>query len=468
MEIQVPGAATTPVQAVLMSTYELGRQPFGLGSPAAWLREAGVDVECFDLAVDDFDERMVVHADLVAFYLPMHTATRLTIDLIPKVRRANPSAHLCAYGLYAPMNERLLQELGVATIIGGEFEEPLVRAAQTLRQREPEEGTPTPSVISLSRQRFRIPDRTGLPPLARYASLRLPDGTGKVVGYTEATRGCRHLCRHCPIVPIYGGRFTVVQEDVVLEDVRRQVAAGAEHVTFGDPDFLNGPAHALRVVCALSEAFPKVTYDVTIKVEHLKKNEHLLGTLKTTGCVLVTTAVESFDDHTLEMFDKRHSFQDFVDVVEVMRLVGIPLNPTFVAFTPWGSIDQYVDFLLTLHDLDLVCSVAPIQLAIRLLIPEGSRLLELDETRRFVEAFDHAALAYRWVHPDPRMDVLQREVRTVVERGVKDHQPRPEIFRQVCRLAASVAGGEQRMRLLELDHGRPVERVPYLTEPWYC
>lgn len=221
------------MQVVLISTYELGRQPFGLASPAAWLRDAGAAVACLDLARQPLDEDLVRTAEIIAFYLPMHTATRLAVPVIARVREINPAAHVCAFGLYAPVNADLLRKLGVGTLIGGEFEEGLVAALRRLQSGG--EASPAP-LISLARQRFVVPDRSGLPPLAQYAQLVLPGGARRTVGYTEASRGCKHLCRHCPVVPVYGGNFRVVQREVVLEDIRRQVAAGAQHITFGDPD----------------------------------------------------------------------------------------------------------------------------------------------------------------------------------------------------------------------------------------
>ena len=50
--------------------------------------------------------------------------------------------------------------------------------------------------------------------------------------------------------------------------------------------------------------------------------------------------------------------------------------------------------------------VAPIQLALRLLIPRGSRLLELDDVQSVMTGFDEPALLYRWKHPDPEVDAL--------------------------------------------------------------
>src|SRR5215211_6285770 len=357
------------MQILLISTYELGRQPFGLASPAAWLKETGATVTCLDLAVEHLDEEAVRAADLIGFYLPMHTATRMAAPQIRKTRALNLCAHICAYGLYAPANADFLRELGADTVIGGEFEEPLVELARDLEagRAVPSEGDSRPAVW-MGRQRFRVPDRSGLPRLDVYARLALPDGQRLVVGYTEATRGCKHLCRHCPIVPVYGGRFRVVQRDVVLEDVAAQTADGAKHVTFGDPDFFNAPAHAVAIVQALHDAFPNLTYDVTIKIEHLLRHARHLPVLRDTGCLFVTSAVESIDPWVLERFDKHHSREDFLEVVRLFRELGLVLNPTFVAFTPWTTVASYIELLAIIHELGLVANVAPVQYAIRLLI----------------------------------------------------------------------------------------------------
>src|SRR5262249_10310148 len=146
-------------------------------------------------------------ADLIALFLPMHTATRIFVRIMEAIRAANPAAHLCAYGLYAPLNADLLHKAGVQTVIGGEFEQPLADLARKL--------TVPAETISLARQHFRVPDRTGLPPLGGYAQLMTSSGTRRV-GYTEASRGCKHLCRHCPVVPVYRGAFRIVQQDVVI------------------------------------------------------------------------------------------------------------------------------------------------------------------------------------------------------------------------------------------------------------
>jgi radical SAM superfamily enzyme YgiQ (UPF0313 family) len=460
---------STP-SALLISTYELGHQPFGLASPAAWLRREGIDTRLVDLAKEKFDASLARSAGLVAFHLPMHTATRLAAPLIRRVRSINPTARICAYGLYAPLNAGWLRSLGVDDVLGGEFEEELTSIAREVchgrRASLPARQTAGLQIgaapVNLPRLKFLVPDRSGLPPLAGYSSLHLADGERRLVGYTEASRGCRHLCRHCPVVPIYNGQFRVVQPEVVLADIAAQVAAGAQHITFGDPDFFNGPTHAVRIVEALHLAHPELTYDVTIKVEHLLHHRDRLSRLRDTGCLFVTSAVESIDDRVLTVLDKGHTRRDFLEAVALCRETGVILVPTFVAFHPWTTLDGYCHLLDVIEELDLVDHVAPIQLAIRLLIPEGSRLLQVDEVRRLAGSFDAKTLTYRWVHADPHVDRLQRDIASIVgAQLVSDRRP---LFAEISALAHDRTGLP-----------RPAQRpsatgrfVPYLDEPWYC
>jgi radical SAM superfamily enzyme YgiQ (UPF0313 family) len=340
------------VKVVLVSTYDLGRQPFGLASPVAWLRRAGIDVESIDLSREKLRADAIAGAGLIAVYLPMHTATRLALPVIDKVRAINPAATICAYGLYASLNEELLRRHGVSIVLGPEAEAELVAIAS---------GSSAATATTLPRLNFIQPDRSGLPSLDRYASLQMPDGTRKIVGATDATRGCKHRCRHCPIVPVYDGQFRVVPVDVVLADVRAQVGQGATHITFGDPDFFNGPTHARRIVESLHREFPSLTYDAIIKVEHLLKHRDLLPVLAQTGCLFITSAVESVDDAVLAKLEKGHTRADFTAAAEACREAGLTLVPTFVAFTPWTTLDSYIDLLDVVQNLGLVGNVAPIQ-----------------------------------------------------------------------------------------------------------
>lgn len=458
-----------PMKIVLISTYELGHQPFGLASPAAWLRATGAQVTCCDLAITSLDTHVIAQADLVAFYLPMHTATRIAVPLIERVRTLNPDTHLCCYGLYAPLNETFLRAVGVQTILGGEFETGLVALVERLQG--PTNATPQPEPrIGLTRQTFQLPDRSGLPALQRYAFLDLGDGRQQTVGYTEATRGCKHHCRHCPIVPVYDGQFRIVQREVVLADIRNQVAAGAQHITFGDPDFFNGPGHAIPLVQALHTEFPALTYDVTIKIEHLRQQRAALPILRDTGCLFVTSAVESVDDRILGLLDKGHTRADFIEVVRHFQAIGLTMNPTFVAFNPWISPAGYLDLLRVIGDLDLIENVSPIQYAIRLLITASSRLLQLPSIQGLIHPFDEGALVYPWRHPDPQVDQLQQDIIALVGLADKQKQQRSEIFADVWRLAQEVyqpAGGIGLTEPPSL-HQRRSAYAPRLSEPWYC
>jgi hypothetical protein len=461
---------------LLISTYELGRQPFGLASPAAWLRADRAQVACVDLSRETLNEQEVRAAALIAFYVPMHTATRLAVALLPAIRELNPAAHLCFYGLYAPVNESYLRSLGVKAILGGEFEEGLRSLAARLGASEVVNETVGDAVgdktvqrepiISLARQKFITPDRTGMVKLEKYARIIMPGGSTRIVGYTETSRGCKHLCRHCPIVPVYNGAFRIVDRDVVMADIRQQVAAGAEHITFGDPDFFNGVGHAIPIVEALHREFPGVTYDATIKVEHLLKHSDCLAKLRDTGCLFVISAVESVDDAVLAKIEKHHTRADFLRVAKLFREIDLTLQPTFVPFTPWTTLESYCELLEILRDEELVESVAPIQLGIRLLIPAGSRLLELEEIRRGVGEFDEAALVYPWKHADPRVDRLCDEIQGIVHSGEKLGQSRARIFERVEDTAFAVAGGGITRSALPVLAARAA--VPYLNEPWYC
>jgi Radical SAM superfamily len=455
------------VRVILVSTYELGRQPFGLASPAAWLRREGVDVHCLDLSRGRLDEPLVRGATLVAFHLPMHTATRLAIRVIDRVRALNPDAHLCAYGLYALPNADALRAHGVSSVLGPEFEADLVELVASPADSQPAPANPGAGPArTLPRLQFVAPDRQGLPELDRYAALQMPDGSRRVVGYTESSRGCKHRCRHCPVVPVYDGHFRVVQSDIVAADIRAQIERGATHITFGDPDFFNGIGHALRVVSALASDHPGVSYDVVVKIEHLLAHRSALATLRDTGCAFVTSAVESVDDEILKRLEKGHTRADFETAVGLLREVRLPLAPTFVAFNPWITLSGYCELLDTIERLDLVDAVAPVQLSIRLLIPSGSRLLELADIRGLVDGFDPNSLAWRWSHPDPEVDRLQRDVGALVGRRIT--APRRRVFDAIRSLARERAGLAP---IVMAGGGEPrVDRaaVPYLTEPWYC
>jgi radical SAM superfamily enzyme YgiQ (UPF0313 family) len=450
------------MKVALINPYELGRQPFGLAEPAAWLEQAGCDVSCCDLSIQKLDDCLGGDTDVVAVYIAMHTATRIAVEALPRIRQLAPRASLCVYGLYAPMNAELFRSLGVQTVLGGEFEPGLVslvrriRAGQGELQTEPE--------ICLDKIDFIRPDRSKLPALSQYASLICPDGSTKTVGFAETTRGCKYFCRHCPVVPVYEGRFHVIPSDIVIDDINSQVRAGARHISFGDPDFFNGPGHALRIVRALHAEFPEITYDATIKIEHIVKYPDAIRELKDTGCLFILSAVEAVDDSTLSHLDKGHTREDFIAALTSLREIGIDLAPTFVAFTPWTTLENFIALLRHIVDLQLIAAVAPVQLSIRLLIPAGSRILEINDIAGQIGDFDASLLGHPWSNPDPRVDALQQQIQAWVSQSEAAQLPREEVFQGIWRLAHEQA----KLPVPALDSGQVGKPIPRLSENWYC
>lgn len=456
------------MKVLLLSLYDLGRQPFGLSSLAAWLRKRSAEVSMIDLAVEDFDVSQATEVGLVGIHLPMHTATKLALEVIGRLKSAGIGAPICCFGLYTPMNEAFLREKGVSYTFGGEFESEISDLYDHLSQKTgvaDRHRTKSIPELQVPKLIFIVPDRRGLPPLDKYSKLITAEGLQVLSGHTEASRGCKHLCRHCPIVPVYEGAFRIIDREVVLADIAQQVEAGAKHISFGDPDFFNGITHSLKIIERFHDLYPRLTYDVTIKVEHLLKHKSKIEVLKDSGCLFITTAAESLDDEVLRILDKGHTRQDFLEIVQICRDVGIHLSPTFVPFTPWTTRSAYLDLLKTLEDVDLVESVSPIQFAIRLLLPAGSRLMELDETKEFVTGFNSEGLAFAWNHPDSAMDELHQAIQAIVQTGEAQNKARRAIFEEIWDLTSA---GSPALWNRRPDTGVHAAQVPRMTEQWYC
>ena len=454
-----------PGDILLVSTYELGHAPNGIAVPWAHLEQAGYCPAGLDLAVDPLDVDRVQQARLIVLSVPMHTALRLGLAAAARIRTLAPEAALCFHGLYAPLNADLLVAAGASAVLGIEAGPELVALAGALERGEElsrfvHRG---PGAAPPHAEPPRLPIRDGLPPLDRYARLDRGDGQYAVAGYVEATRGCKHRCRHCPVVPLYQGRFFAVPEDVVLADVAAQVQAGARHLTFGDPDFLNGPTHALRITRALHAAFPDLTFDFTAKVEHLVRLPEVVAELAALGAAFATTAVESLSDRVLAALAKGHTRADALRAFELCGEAGLPLRPSLVPFTPWSTLDEYVELLDVFEARGVLPALDPVQLSIRLLVPPGS-LLEGDPGIAF-EGLDPAALTWRWRHPDSRMDRLQARVAAEVEAATAAREEPLATIARVKVLALAEAGlPHGHVRTLAPDQ----RRVPRLTESWFC
>lgn len=457
----------TAGSVLLISCYELGHQPLGVAMPLAFLKRAGFEPAAMDIAVECFDEAKATQAKFIGISVPMHTALRLGVRVAERIRELNPSCHVCFYGLYAALNSDYLLEHGATSCIGGEYEASLTTLVESLEKGSHEDipgvmrdGQSPPPV--LEKLPFETPARFMLPTLDKYAEL-IHDDNRRTAGYVEASRGCLHLCTHCPIPPVYGGRFFVLPKETVLEDIRQQVQAGATHITFGDPDFLNGPKHSLAVVRAMHEEFPDLTFDFTSKVEHLLQRGNDLPGYGKAGCLFIITAVESLSDRVLTILDKRHTRADVVAATDYVRAAGIAPRPTWVTFTPWTTLEDFQEVLEFIEDNDLIDNVDPVQYSVRLLIPPGSWLENHEETLPHRGKLDEAAFTYRWKHPDAKMDQLQKDIAKLVEEDAQAEEDAGVTFYRVKDLAWGRSPTTV-VRTLPADR----KRAPRMTESWFC
>lgn len=462
-ELKEPGAV------LLLSCYELGHQPLGLAMPLAFLEQAGYRPRVLDLSLQQLDVTQVQRARFVGISVPMHTALRLGVHAARRVREINPGCHVCFYGLYASLNAKYLLDQVADSVIGGEYEGPLVSLVESLNEgseRKREKAEVAQPVPKPGQPSFPVPRRSGMPPLENYAHLK-HKGSDFVAGYVEATRGCKHVCLHCPIPPVYGGKFVVVPREIVLEDIRQLIGAGAGHITFGDPDFLNAPTHSVKIARALHAEHPSVTFDFTAKVEHIVKQRDRIQELADLGCVFVVSAVESLNDVVLSRLAKGHTRSDVLRMLGSLREAGICLRPSFVSFTPWTSIDDYIDVLEFVEAENLIDQVDPVQYTIRLLIPPGSLLLSHQAIQAHLGVLVPDMFTYGWRHSDPKMDRLYRDVTKLVERSLESGEDCLWTFLRVKQLALAIKEGRPPE---ELRLSPPLPRVmpPRLTESWFC
>ncbi len=460
------------MRVLLVSTYEMGHQPLHLAAPAAALTAAGHEVRTLDTSVEPWTREPVAWAEAVAFSVPMHTAMRLALQAAATVRAARSDVPICLYGLYATISRDLtLGRAGVADhAIAGEYEEGLVAWADHLAAADPR-GIPADKapLIELGRRRpAGAPARGGLPPLERYAHLAL-GGEERPVGYVEASHGCIHRCGHCPVPVVYDGRIRIVPEDVVLADIENLVAGGARHVTFGDPDFLNGPQHSRRVIAAMHERWPELTFDCTVKVEHILRHADVWPEFAAAGCLFVVSAFETVHEETLTRLDKGHTAADAAAAVQLLRSHGIEIRPSFLPFTPWTTADEVADIVDFVGALDLIPNVDPIQYTIRLLVPQGSLLEPMLAADGRLGPYDAERLTWTWTSEDPSVDELQTRLTAIVEGAQTAGEPITRIYHRVQQAAWAAAGRLSAgfcppLRTADaLPEGRP-----RLTEPWFC
>ncbi len=454
------------MRVLLISTYELGHQPLHVASPAAALRRAGHEVRCLDLSVQPWDPGALEWAQAVGFSVPMHTAMRLALSAGRRVRREHPGLPICFYGLHATVSRELVERELAARVIAGEYEPALTAWVDQLAAPCATALAAERPIIHLQRGSFDPPARELLPGLERYARLAV-GGEERLVGYVEASHGCVHRCRHCPVPAVYDGRIRVVQAETVLRDVERLAAMGARHITFGDPDFLNGWRHSVAIVRALHERRPELTFDCTTKVEHVLEHAGVWQEMAASGCLFVVCALESVNDEILARLDKGHTTAQAVLALELLREHGIETRPSFMPFTPWTTPRDVLDIVDFVAAHDLVANVDPVQYTIRLLVPEDSLLLASEDLREHLGPYEAERLSYPWRSADPAADRLQGRLSAQVQQSAAAREAIGLTFARI-RAAVREATGEADGLEPEAIPMGSSEGRPRLTEPWFC
>lgn len=457
------------MKVLLVSTYELGHQPLHIASPAAALLRRGHDVDALDLSVQDWDPTLLDDLDALAISVPMHTAMRLALEVAQQARSRRPDLPIALYGLYAGTSHDTIVGTVADRVIAGEYEPALCAwidelATDPIGTGDDREST---RIVHLQRGRFDVPARHLLPPLESYARLAIADEE-RLVGYTEASHGCGFSCKHCPVPTVYGGRIRIVGIDTVLADIDQLVAAGARHITFGDPDFLNGAHHARRVIVAMHERHPQVTFDCTTKIELILRHADLWADFAEAGCLFVVSALETVDDDILDILDKGHTRDDAVDAIALLRRHGIEMRPSLLPFTPWTDLDGLVDLIDFVADQDLIGNLDPVHYSIRLLVPEDSLLLDSPAMTPHLGPYRPEHLGYDWTPIDPRTSELQQQIAATVEAAATHDAPLTDTYEQVRALVYEAAGRPIPTPITDPAAAVRAAQRPRLTEAWFC
>ncbi|MDA8263215.1 MAG: radical SAM protein [Actinomycetota bacterium] len=456
------------MKVLVASLYELGHQPLSSLSLAGALAERGHDPEIFDYdRADSGDVLSALHGhDALVISVPMHTASAIALGLIQSAYAQHPELPVALFGLYAANLAQAELPPTVGLLASGETTSDVLDWIDGLGKGDTKTSG-GPKAVTRTREKFAVEpstlNRSLLPPLSAYAKLSI-GGVERLTGYTEASRGCMHSCSHCPVPTVYRGRIRINTPEWVLADIDQLVAMGAAHITFGDPDFFNAPVHSMRILRAMHAAHPDLTFDATIKVEHLLEHRDILPELAELGCAFVVSAFEHTSEQVLEKLRKGHTRGQMAEAVRACREVGIELRPSLLPFTPWTAPADLVGLFEFVHDQQLIGNVDPIQFTIRLLVPAGSLLLEDPQARELFARSKGDPLSYAWESPWPELDALQRELADRLP-GWLEFLETWEIFDKMYRLVCSRLGFVAK----EFDYSMERARtVPKLTESWFC
>ena len=374
------------MKILLTSFYDLGKQPKIIAEIVDRYNSSEIDFDFFDFSVEDQNIDLENY-DVLGIYAPMHTATILSIEYIKDKKLPNK---MFTFGLYGSVLEDFNSSIRYIKDIESD-ELSLFLEINDDHQ------------FSLKNN---IPNRQIFPDISNYAHL--VDGSNNLIaGSVETTYGCKHSCTHCPVPISFNGSFKTYSLEKIVSDVENQVKQGAKHISFNDPDFFNGPIHALKILESLNEKFPSITYDSTIKVEHIIKYKKYFKELSSLNMVFVISAFETTNDLVLSILEKNHTSHDLNNSIEISQDFGIDIRPTWMPFSPWTELNDLSNIVKLIEKYELRETVDPIQLTIKLLIPKHSLIIKKPEINKYLGNYEKNSLSFKWEYENNDVEKLQ-------------------------------------------------------------
>jgi len=428
------------LKILLLSFYDLGKQPKIISELHKKLDNGFNQIDIVDYSIEE-KNLTLDNYDVLGIYASMHTASVLAEQYLRDRKLPNK---LFVFGLYANVFSEMFSNF------------------QSIHSFDSDELESLLEVQLNPNYSFKhsVPDRTILPSITDYSHI--VDGSNNLIaGSVETTYGCKHECTHCPVPIEFKGMFKTFGTEKIITDVTNQVEEGAKHISFNDPDFFNGPKHALKILQLLNEKHPSITYDSTIKVEHILKYPDYFQELKNLNMLFVISAFETTNDHVLNILQKNHSFNDLNKAVELSLENNIDIRPTWMPFSPWTEQNDLISIIKLIENYKLRETVDPIQLTIKLLVPKNSLILKRPEMKEYLLDYDPASFSYAWKYKFPNIDNIQNELFTYVLQHESENE-----YTQYLGLVDILESHTNETLLNSEKYSQRI--VPKLSETWFC
>ena len=428
------------MKILLLSFYDLGKQPKIISELHKKLDNGSNQIDVVDYSIEE-KNLTLDNYDVLGIYASMHTASVLAEQYLRDRKLPNK---LFVFGLYANVFSEMFSNF------------------QSIHSFDSDELESLLEVQLNPNYSFKhsVPDRTILPSITDYSHI--VDGSNNLIaGSVETTYGCKHECTHCPVPIEFKGMFKTFGTEKIITDVTNQVEEGAKHISFNDPDFFNGPKHALKILQLLNEKHPSITYDSTIKVEHILKYPDYFQELKNLNMLFVISAFETTNDHVLNILQKNHSFNDLNKAVELSLENKIDIRPTWMPFSPWTEQNDLISIIKLIENYKLRETVDPIQLTIKLLVPKNSLILKRPEMKEYLLDYDPSSFSYAWKYKFPNIDNIQNELFTYVLQHESENE-----YTQYLGLVDILESHTNETLLISEKYSQRI--VPKLSETWFC